>query len=381
MQDESFTLESPAEEPVGTTQARSTVNIKAVMEMEPETLETTSDEDLETVAEASRKVKKVTPAEFRRLKARELGRQYLAEKHEGKKDRRDSIDPNLERTLERGWLLPYLMQYDDALWGRWDYWGRTTMAGRLLDEPIPQITWDNQRPFGGIKNRYVDGGLGYKHISDCLDLVTNYGRLSWTGWSSFSNINYFLDWLLFGFGFLHEEPKEPSGCKGASMRLYQFFDLAIFQVYPWDYWGDILAEQQHGRHLGFFPTPFPVIQLMVGITFLGGDGDYRAQSFMEPCMGTGRILMLASNYTLNLYGCDINETCVKASLVNGFITAPWMVKGFDFLKKRDDPEPSPEPDSGPQETSATDETEDAWKGVPIKLKKSSEIIGEQGCLF
>jgi hypothetical protein len=40
-------------------------------------------------------------------------------------------------------------------------------------------------------------------------------------------------------------------------------------AYPHDYFGDILAENQHGRHLGFFPTPMQVSEFMALMT-LGG---------------------------------------------------------------------------------------------------------------
>jgi len=40
---------------------------------------------------------------------------------------------------------------------------------------------------------------------------------------------------------------------------------------PHDYFGEILAENQHGRHVGFFPTPMEVCQLMALMTM--GEGD------------------------------------------------------------------------------------------------------------
>jgi hypothetical protein len=69
--------------------------------------------------------------------------------------------------------------------------------------------------------------------------------------------------------------------------------------------------------------------MMAQITF--GDSDNRLKSVNEPCVGTGRMLLYASNYSLILSGQDINLTCVKATLVNGYLYAPWMVKPLDFL--------------------------------------------------
>ena len=44
----------------------------------------------------------------------------------------------------RGWLLPYIIQLHDlvsAVGDRWGYHLRTLEAGKLLDEPIPQIAF------------------------------------------------------------------------------------------------------------------------------------------------------------------------------------------------------------------------------------------------
>jgi hypothetical protein len=48
-----------------------------------------------------------------------------------------------------GWLLPYVIQLHallPAVADRWGYHLRTLEAGRLLDEPIPQITSAHRIP-------------------------------------------------------------------------------------------------------------------------------------------------------------------------------------------------------------------------------------------
>jgi hypothetical protein len=89
------------------------------------------------------------------------------------------------------------------------------------------------------------------------------------------------------------------------MRLYQYFNLAWLMAYPWNYFGAILAENRHGQHLGFYPTPMCVVNMMARMTF--GDPekyknqpDNRLRSVNEPCVGTGRMLLYASNYSLIL---------------------------------------------------------------------------------
>jgi hypothetical protein len=57
-----------------------------------------------------------------------------------------------------------------------------------------------------------------------------------------------------------------------------------------------------------------------------GSKEHRLKKSMDPCVGTGRFLLHASNHTLNLSGTDIDSTLCKATLVNGFLYAPWMVR-------------------------------------------------------
>jgi hypothetical protein len=157
-------------------------------------------------------------------------------------------------------------------------------------------------------------------------------------------MNYFLDWLLFGFGHPgYDLPDEPSGCSGASMRLYQMFNLNLLTAYPHDYLGDILAINHFGKRSGFYPTPMPVCILMTQMLMhdvISGDlaeipargrHDSRLETVCDPCLGTGRLLLTASNYSLRLYGQDINDTVIKAALVNGYLYAPWLVKPLPFL--------------------------------------------------
>ena len=117
--------------------------------------------------------------------------------------------------------------------------------------------------------------------------------------------------------------------KGPAARLLEIFNLETLLAYPYDFFGDILAENQHGRRAGFFPTPMNVVKAMVRMAI--SDDDARAKTVCDPCVGTGRMLLVASNYSYRLYGADIDGTVIKATLVNGYLYAPWLVKPFPFL--------------------------------------------------
>lgn len=218
-------------------------------------------------------------------------------------------------SLPHGWLLPHLLAIEGELWGRWNHWHDTMLAGRII-APIPVIEWQSHP----VARRMVESSLTQ---------VTRHG--SWQGWSSWQVFDYFLDWLLHGFGHSgHAEPPlEPNGCEGAGERLYQVFNLETLLAWPHDYLGDILAENRHGQHLGFYPTPMEVARMMTAMTL--NNEDARSKSVCDPCVGTGRLLLAASNHSYRLYGCDLNPTVIKATLVNGYIYAPWLVKPFPFL--------------------------------------------------
>ncbi len=228
-----------------------------------------------------------------------------------------SYDPEARpiQPLKHGWLLQFLLATDDFTWRRWSRWHEMMLAGKVVGDSIPQIEW-------------CISPHARKMIENSLNSITRYG--GWQGWSSWQYFDYFLDWLLYGFGHAGhtDAPREPSGSEGASDRLYRTFNLETLLAFPSDYLGDILADNQFGKHSGFFPTPMHVVELMVRMAI---DGDAREKTVCDPCVGTGRMLMAASNYSYRLYGMDIDATVIKATLVNGYLYAPWLVKPFPFL--------------------------------------------------
>jgi hypothetical protein len=179
-----------------------------------------------------------------------------------------------QKPLLHGWILPHLLATDDFTWKRWSHWYDLMQARKIVGDGIPQIQWCSR---GSPAAR--------KMLENSLDCITRHG--SWKGWSSWSYFNYLMEWLLYAFGHpgQNEEPKEPSGAEGASNRLYQVFNLETLLAYPYDFFGDILAENQHGRRAGFFPTPINFVEVMVRMTI--SDDDARTKTVCDPCVGTG----------------------------------------------------------------------------------------------
>jgi hypothetical protein len=220
------------------------------------------------------------------------------------------------RPLTHGWLLPVLIECESRCWGRWEHWTRVMEAGELIEEAIPRIEFEAH-----------SASPARKMHENALNSIPRHG--SWQGWSGWTYFDYYLDWLLFAFGHSsqREPPREPDN--NASGRLWQTFCVEAMLAWPADLLGDLLADNAHGRHSGFFPTPHNVVEMMCRMNF--GDEDCRSKTVCDPCLGTGRMLLHASNYSYRLYGMDINPTVIKAALVNGYCFAPWLVKPFPFF--------------------------------------------------
>lgn len=258
----------------------------------------------------------------------------------------ETPDPGVHRELAHGWLLPVLLRLDAALWQRWDYWYQCCSGGEALPPTlIPRIE------FLGAPHLRTR-----KMLEASLNCIPNHG--SWQTWGNWQYVNYLFDWLLFAFGHPgHQElPQEPSSCMGASDRLYQVVNIGALLLWPYDYWGDILGDNAYGRGQGFYTTPHPICEFMTRMLF-DEDKDYRTQTMLDPCVGTGRFPLYASNYSLRLYGMDIDPVLCKAALVNGYLYAPWLVRPIPWLdgdlhriSEMTETDPTPDKASNPSAT-------------------------------
>ena len=51
---------------------------------------------------------------------------------------------------------------------------------------------------------------------------------------------------------------------------------------------------------------------------------WRTLSVCDPCVGSGRMLLHASNLSLNLWGQDIDSLAIAMCKINGALYAPWL---------------------------------------------------------
>ncbi len=205
----------------------------------------------------------------------------------------------------KGWLIPYLLALDYNFYQRWDYWTRAVLQDKIPDESIPYISF---KPSLVYQQRQV-----IKNITRCLSYADH--RCS-------NSLEKFIDWILWGFNRIESFPAINETIDD---YWYRTFNLGLFYEEPGDHFAEIAAESNVGRGSGYFPTPGHVVELMVRMNF--GDEpqhEHKHLSVMDPCCGTGVMLLYASNYSLNLYGVDIHPLIHKIALVNSFIYVPWL---------------------------------------------------------
>lgn len=220
----------------------------------------------------------------------------------------------------RGHLL-WIVQLVDAhpdLSHRWSYYLATRKAGKLLDEPIPRIE------FGGH-------GAGHDKARRNLERWVERIYQETGSWSALSRL---VEWLAFGLAVSTERP---AFSPELNEWLYRNVDLGPMLIAPSDYLGAYLADTKVNKYnsTGFYPTPHEVCHMMTVMTMhdMGHgpfpDGrDPRTATVCDPCVGTGRMLLAASNQSFSLYGMDIDPLVCMVSRVNAALYVPWMAFPF-----------------------------------------------------
>jgi len=212
-----------------------------------------------------------------------------------------------------GWIVPYIQLCEGhaGIPARYDYVLRTLDAGELLEEPIPQ---------------HCFVGEGSQEAAPGMKMLEQMVRIGEYRHGSHRAFEMVCQWLGFGLGVTHEL----SALDGPDQeKLYRIFDVSKWLTAPTDYLGLFMAENSYGKAGGFFPTPMTLCTMMAKLVY--GDGDQRVTLAHDPCVGTGRTLLAASNYSLRLFGQDINWLCVLVAKINFALFAPWHLIPAGFF--------------------------------------------------
>lgn len=260
----------------------------------------------------------------------------------------------LERQSERGWLLPYLLSLDIADinltgmskaerkayniqdsaprifhgWERWAYWLWIVEYNELPAEPISYIPFENQ-----------PDPTDAKAIQDVLQYAVR-RHFSWydEAWL------WMVKWLLHGFGRKGLESELERIPEDVKVQWYRTFNLANLLNSPCDWSAHILqgglradkrTRSAWSKSTGFYSTPMNICTMMARMNFDTYDRltDTRLLTTLDPCVGTGSMLLAASNYSLRLYGQDIVDDLCLCSELNGWLWMPWLVHMPEHTQK------------------------------------------------
>jgi hypothetical protein len=220
----------------------------------------------------------------------------------------------------RGWLAYYVQaahMSNRRVVNRWGYLFATLERECLIDIPIPRIN-------------FVADAQAMKNIAKWIDILDASGV---GGWNS---LGVLIEWLGWGLGVHDVYPSAVT--ERAAERLYRECDIGPMLISPFDYIGEFIASTKGAgwNPHGFYPTPHPICEMMVLTTMGMGEHDpefagtdRRLRSACDPAVGTGRMLLHASNHSLVLAGQDIDPMMVLACKINGVLYAPWMVAPID----------------------------------------------------
>ncbi|MBX2989139.1 MAG: N-6 DNA methylase [Bdellovibrionaceae bacterium] len=185
---------------------------------------------------------------------------------------------------------------------RWQWYSRLIFFKEIPKDPFPQIHFIDDHD--GRARRLVDS---------CLRPFSDVG------------MDELLKFLLNRFGYSECRDLPPLIKKHHVEHWEATFDVATAISLDRDVFGDAYSDCM-GKGLrsgtGYFPTPISVCRLIADMTLTQAD---LFSTVHDPCVGSGRMLLPASNRSLFLSGMDVNPVCIRMTLVNGFLFAPQIV--------------------------------------------------------
>lgn len=238
---------------------------------------------------------------------------------------------NPEQFLRREQAIYRLAMMDELCSKRWSWWLCACMNFSLVGlDLIPWIEFADEKP-NVVKSPYtfpteaIAKAAGTPHeigkrlttiahellrtTSDRPDLIARY-------------------WLYqFGDPAYPECPKIPENLRPLICD-WDFIGQLMAHPADWAAW--LLHEtiyQKGGSAAAWFPTPVCLCKMMVKMVSGEPSLESRLLTVNEPCLGTGRMLLEASNYHLGLTGCDIDPAMVAWSKFQFWLYVPWIVHG------------------------------------------------------
>lgn len=241
----------------------------------------------------------------------------------------------------RGWLIQYLVEGDGTFGHRrLHWWMLSAVTGQLPADAIPPITFSSSRS-AEVRTELVglsDYLMGVNRKDPKAFPLSPHGAICHLrglcadatdfGLSQHEALCFLIRYLAWGLQLTApgDRPWQLGSHQARyAEHLYRALHLGRLQAADCDLFGDLLSEFGH-QGAAFYPTPMEVCNLMFAmVQSQDATKDARLESCCDPCVGTGRMLLAASNMSCNLYGADIDGLLVNACAVNMALFAPWAV--------------------------------------------------------
>lgn len=247
-------------------------------------------------------------------------------------DRMPFITDDRKPWTYRGFLLPLVQQMHKHprcnTGDRWGYYFQCLHEGRLIPERLPQVYWQ------GATSTHVNALE--KLLNGCVSILEGYDT-----WDVFKALVQWIGWALSTRrrppDLFNDMRRNERSARRASVDeriekmnayLYQHMKLDDWLITPDDHLGNFLAEQK-GKGWNphaFYPTPMEVCKLMAALNHgeRGTTHDLRGMTACDPCIGTGRTMLTAADYSMRIAGQDIDGLAIAICYINGALYAPWI---------------------------------------------------------
>jgi hypothetical protein len=114
--------------------------------------------------------------------------------------------------------------------------------------------------------------------------------------------------------------------------LIKEFQIKPLLEHPSDYMARLIEKSGHSGGPGWFATPMGINKMINEII---GNKKHPWESSIDCCMGTGSMLLPASNTSLSIHGQDVSFLMVLAAKVNFTLYVPWAISPYpeEMLKE------------------------------------------------
>ena len=202
----------------------------------------------------------------------------------------------------KGFLIPALIIADEKNSKRWE-WHLNNLTQNKITLPIPQIKFLSMPEPNTLKM--------LRNMTNTIKEEGHYGSQA---------AELLVEWFAWGFGIKDINTFRLS--EKVHQKLQEQFKLELMLQNPADYFARLFEESGHAGGPGWFATPMNVTEMITQMIF---PTTKPWEVINEPAIGTGSMVLPASNYSLNITGQDISPLMILTAKVNFTLYVPWAI--------------------------------------------------------